>query len=177
MLTRPPASQSRNDKGFVGRPISALEREIDRRSISYQGSAIMLSPGPCFAAFFLGVTLIAASAEADAQEQRRFAPPAPAARPPAPPAMIRPAPPPAMARPAPPAFRPAPQPQHSAIAPRPTPQIAAPPVAPAIAAPFRPSAPSPIARAPQQELIGQREQRIQQQLEHDVFKRKHNLSF
>jgi hypothetical protein len=123
----------------------------------------MLSSRRCFAAFFLSVTVIAASTEADAQEQRRFAPPAPAARPPAPPSMVRPAPPPTMARSAPPAFRPAPQPQHSAIPSRPTPQIAAPPVAPAIAAPWRPSAPSPIARPPQQELIGQREQRIQQQ--------------
>jgi len=34
---------------------------------------------------------------------------------------------------------------------------------PQIAAPLRPSAPSPIGRAPQQELIGQSEQRIQQQ--------------
>jgi hypothetical protein len=124
----------------------------------------MLSPRRCFAAFFLSVIVIAVSTEADAQEQRRFAPPAPAARPPAPPpAMVRPAPPQAMARPAPPAFRPAPQPQHPAIPARPTPQIAAPPVAPAIASPLRPSAPSPIARAPQQELIGQSEQRIQQQ--------------
>ena len=123
----------------------------------------MLSPRRCFAAFFLSVTVIAASTEAEAQEQRRFAPPAPAARPPAPPAMVRPAPPPTMARSGPPAFRPAPQPQHPAIPPRPTPQIAAPPVAPAIGAPWRPSAPSPIARAPQQELIGQREPRIQQQ--------------
>jgi len=114
----------------------------------------MLSPRRLFAAFFLSVTVIAASTAADAQEQRRFTPPAPAARPSAPPAMVRPAPPPAMARPAPPAFRPAPQPQNPAMPPSPTPQIAA---------PLRPSAPSPIGRAPQQELIGQSEQRIQQQ--------------
>jgi hypothetical protein len=138
----------------------------------------MLSPRRCFAAFFVSVTVIAASTEVDAQQQRGFALDAAAARPPAPPAMVRPGPPPTMARPAPPAFRPptmarpvppafrpAPQPQHPAISPRPTPQIAAPPVAPAIAGPLRPSAPSPIARLPQQELIGLRAQRIQQAIQ------------
>jgi hypothetical protein len=51
------------------------------------------------------------------------------------------------------------------MAPRPMPQIAAPPrpAAPKIAAPSRPSAPPSLsARPPQQERIGQREQRIQQ---------------
>src|SRR5882672_9983041 len=92
----------------------------------YQGAAIMLPRGVCFAAFFLSVSVIAASVGSYAQEQRRAAPPAPAARPAAPPAMARPAPPPAMARPAAPAFRPVPPPQRPAMAPRPTPQIAAP---------------------------------------------------
>src|ERR1700745_3082713 len=79
MLARPPASQSRNDKGCVGDRFLHSSAEIEGRSTGYQGSATMLSPRRLFVAFFLSVTVIAASTEADAQEQRRFAPPAPAA--------------------------------------------------------------------------------------------------
>ena len=146
----------------------------------------MFRPGVRFAAFLLGVSMIAmiaASTGSYAQHPGRAAPAAPAARPAAPPAMARPAPPPAMARPAPPpamarpapppamarpaapAFRPAPPPQRPAMAPRPMPHIAAPPrpSAPRIAAPSRPSAPPSLRERPsQQERIGQREQRIQQ---------------
>src|ERR1700751_6384680 len=75
---------------------------IHGRSMSYQGSAIMLSPGGCFAAFLLSVTVIAASTGADAQEHRRLAPPAPAARPAGPPSIGRPAPAPAKDTPSPP---------------------------------------------------------------------------
>jgi len=149
----------------------------------------MLPSGIRFAAFLLGVSMIAmiaASVGSSAQELRRGAPaavpqrpasppamarpaPPPMARPAPPPAMARPAPPPAMARPAPPpamarpaapAFRPAPPPQRPAMAPRPTPHIAAPPH---LSAPPALSARYP----PQQERIDQRAQqrgpRIQQQ--------------
>jgi len=97
----------------------------------------MLPRGVGFAAFFLGVSLIAASVGSSAQERKGPGPPAAAARPAAPPpamarpapppAAARPAPPPAMARPAAPAFRPAPPPQRPAMAPRPMPHYAAPP--------------------------------------------------
>ena len=81
----------------------------------------MLPRGVGFAALLFGVSAIAASVGASAQE-RRFGPGAPAARPAAPPAamarpaappaMARPAAPPAMARPAAPAFRATAAPQH-----------------------------------------------------------------
>lgn len=75
-----------------------------------------------FAASFVGLSLIAGSIGASAQQQRRGAAPAAVARPAAP----------AIARPAP-AFHPAPAPQRPAMAPRPMPQ-------PHFAAPSRPAA-------------------------------------
>ena len=105
----------------------------------------MLPRGVGFAALLFGVSAIAASVGASAQE-RRFGPGAPAARPAAPPAamarpaappaMARPAPPPAMARSAAPAFRATP-PQRPAMAPHAAPRIAAPPrpAAPHVAGP------------------------------------------
>ncbi len=96
----------------------------------------MLPRGVYFAAFFLGVFLIAASVGSSAQERkgpgpaaaaRPAAPPPAMARPAPPAAMARPAAPPAMARPAAPAFHPAPMPQRPAMAPHPTPHFAAPP--------------------------------------------------
>ena len=88
------------------------------------------------AASIVGVSLIAGSLSASAQQPGR---PAPVARPAAP-AIARPAAPAAMARPAAPAFHPAPAPQRPAMAPRPIPHFAAPArqPAPRFAAP-RPS--------------------------------------
>lgn len=104
----------------------------------------MLPRGACLRAFFLGVSMLAASVSASAQGpgqgHGRGGPPAlaaaPAARPAAPPAMARPAAPPAMARPAAPAFHPPAMPQRPAMAPLPAPHIASPPrPAPHFAAP------------------------------------------
>src|SRR5882757_10040673 len=96
-----------------------------------------------FAASFIGLSLIAGSIGASAQQPRRGAAPAAVARPAAP----------AIARPAAPAFRPAPAPQRAAMTPRqmPQPHFAAPsrPAAPRFAAP-RPSfqRPTAVSRPP-----------------------------
>src|SRR6266404_1575345 len=95
-----------------------------------------------FAASFVGLSLIAGSIGASAQQPRRGAAPAAVARPAAP----------AIARPAAPAFHPAPAPQRPAMAPRQMqPHFAAPsrPAAPRFAAP-RPSfqRPTTVSRPP-----------------------------
>src|SRR5258706_5134020 len=95
-----------------------------------------------FAASFVGLSLIAGSIGASAQQPRRGAAPAAVARPAAP----------AIARPAAPAFHPAPAPQRPAMAPRQMqPHFAAPsrPAAPRFAAP-RPSfqPPTTVSQAP-----------------------------
>src|SRR6266852_3937158 len=139
-----------------------------------------------FAASFIGLSLIAGSIGASAQQPRRGAAPAAVARPAAP----------AIARPAAPAFRPAPAPQRAAMVPRqmPQPHFAAPsrPAAPRFAAPRpsfqrpttvsrppaiasppipriaesrRPSAPPAVsARSPRQERIVQRAQAREQRI-------------
>src|SRR5258707_12784640 len=84
-----------------------------------------------FAASFVGLSLIAGSIGASAQQPRRGAAPAAVARPAAP----------AIARPASPAFHPAPPPQRPAMAPRQMPPHFAPPSRPA-APPFPPPPPS-----------------------------------
>jgi TolA-binding protein len=96
-----------------------------------------------FAASFIGLSLIAGSIGASAQQPRRGAAPA---------AVARPAAAPAIARPAAPAFHPAPAPQRPAMAPRqmPQPHFAAPSrPAPRVAAP-RPSMqrPTTVSRPP-----------------------------
>lgn len=91
-----------------------------------------------FAASFVGLSLIAGSIDASAQQPRRGAAPAAVARPAAP----------AMARPAAPAFHPAPAPQRPVAAPRqmPQPRFAAPSrPAPHLAATPRPSLQRPTA--------------------------------
>src|SRR5258708_26611009 len=141
-----------------------------------------------FAPSFIGLSLIAGSIGASAQQPRRGAAPAAVARPAAP----------VIARPAAPAFHPAPAPQRAAMTPRqmPQPHFTAPsrPAAPRFAAPRpsfqrptavsrppaiasrptpriaesrRPSTPPPVsARSPRQERIAQhapaREQRMSQ---------------
>lgn len=145
-----------------------------------------------FAASLAGVSLVAGSLTAAAQQPpRRPAAPAPIARPAAPmphpaaplamarpaapPMMARPAAPPMMARPAAPAFHPAPPPPRAAMAPHPMPHIAAParPV-PHIAAsrpdfqrPAAVSRPAAIASraTPRQEQITQRAQAREQRIQ------------
>jgi TolA-binding protein len=96
-----------------------------------------------FAASFIGLSLIAGSIGASAQQPRRGAAPAAVARPAAP----------VIARPAAPAFHPAPAPQRAAMTPRqmPQPHFTAPsrPAAPRFAAP-RPSfqRPTAVSRPP-----------------------------
>src|SRR5258706_3103291 len=92
-------------------------RVIDARGAGYDRELTTMLPDRVgfalpFAASFVGLSLIAGSIGASAQQPRRGAAPA-AVAPPAPPAIARPSAPP---------FHPPPAPQHTARGPRPMPQ-------------------------------------------------------